>query len=391
MMDNPSSFDLIVVGGGILGAFHAYHALHQGLRVALLEKDPRPQGATTRNFGQVVPSGMDTKWQNFGRRSLEIYQDLQTQIDLSFRQQGSIYFASDEEEWTLLQELAQINQQNDYPSELRTAEECLLQYPGLRSDYVQGGLFFPQEMNVNPRVAIHRLLAFLEEQKNLSYFPATPVVAVDRSGDHCLVTDSRQNHYQAEKVIICNGSDFQFLFPNIFRQSDLSLVKLQMFSTVPQARLRIPSSILTGLTIRRYEAFRECPSYQAIKAKGPKSAFAEKWGIHILFKQEADGRVILGDSHEYAQVDQGETLSFDTHDEVNRYILQAAQEIFTLEDWTIQQTWTGCYSQCRNQDIFLHDIDEHIHIVTGIGGKGMTGSAGFSEKNIARIFNLVQH
>ena len=46
-------YDLVVVGGGVLGTFHAYHALKKGLRVALFEKDRQPQGATVRNFGQV--------------------------------------------------------------------------------------------------------------------------------------------------------------------------------------------------------------------------------------------------------------------------------------------------------------------------------------------------
>ncbi|MDE5448610.1 FAD-dependent oxidoreductase, partial [Elizabethkingia meningoseptica] len=46
-----NEFDLIVIGGGVLGTFHAYHALEKGLKVAILEKDKAPQSATTRNFG----------------------------------------------------------------------------------------------------------------------------------------------------------------------------------------------------------------------------------------------------------------------------------------------------------------------------------------------------
>ena len=45
------------------------------------------------------------------------------------------------------------------------------------------------------------------------------------------------------------------------------------------------------------------------------------------------------------------------------------------------------YSQCKTKDIFEHTIDDNIHIITGIGGKGMTGSAGFSKENITKIFN----
>lgn len=79
-----NKFDLIVIGGGILGTFHAYHALEKGLKVAIIEKDKFPQGATVRNFGQVVPSGMNTKWQSFGRESLRIYKEIQQKFDIGF-------------------------------------------------------------------------------------------------------------------------------------------------------------------------------------------------------------------------------------------------------------------------------------------------------------------
>ena len=83
--------------------------MEKGLKVAVLEKDKAPQSATTRNFGQVVPSGMDTKWQNYGRESLQIYKELQSKFDITVRQNGSAYFASNEEEVALIEELYQIN------------------------------------------------------------------------------------------------------------------------------------------------------------------------------------------------------------------------------------------------------------------------------------------
>ena len=43
-----SHFDLIVVGGGIMGTFHAYHAAQRNKSVLLLEKDNFPVGATVR-------------------------------------------------------------------------------------------------------------------------------------------------------------------------------------------------------------------------------------------------------------------------------------------------------------------------------------------------------
>ncbi len=113
-----------------------------------MEKDAYPKGATTQNFGQVVPSGMNTKWQKFGRESLRIYKKIQSQFDISIRQNGTVYLASNEEEEQLLVELRAINSSNDYESEMLTQQECLKKYPGLRKDYVVAGLFFPQEVTV---------------------------------------------------------------------------------------------------------------------------------------------------------------------------------------------------------------------------------------------------
>ena len=89
-----TQYDLIVIGGGVLGTFHAYHALKAGMKVAIIEKDKMPKSATIQNFGQVVPSGMDSKWQTYGRESLAIYKEIQSQFDISVRQNGSVYLAS---------------------------------------------------------------------------------------------------------------------------------------------------------------------------------------------------------------------------------------------------------------------------------------------------------
>ena len=155
-------YDLVVVGGGVLGTFHAYHAMKKGLKVALLEKDAMPKGATVRNFGQVVPSGMNTKWQQYGRKSLKIYKKIHAKFDISVRQEGSIYVASNDEEVQLIEELKEINRANDYTSILFTKTECLRKYPGLNEQYVKAGLFFPEEITVEPRTMIGRVHKYLK-------------------------------------------------------------------------------------------------------------------------------------------------------------------------------------------------------------------------------------
>ena len=380
-------YDLLVVGGGVLGTFNAYHALNKGLRVAVLEQSNRPQGATTRNFGQVVPSGMNTKWQNFGRESLAIYKAIQKEFDITIRQNGSVYLASNAEEVQLIEELSAINKQNEYSSTLLTKAQCLEKYPGLQADYVKAGLFFPDEVTVEPRTMIHRLQQYLVEQKRLDLFTNTKVVHLETLADQVEVTTAAGTAFYAAQVLICNGSDFKTLYPRLFAESDLQLSKLQMMQTKPQHNFELPGSILTGLSIRRYEAFYECPSFQAIKAQEDPEGLEKKWGVHMLFKQAADGSVILGDSHEYADADKIEDLGYDLNMNIDNFMIGEAKKIFDLPTYEIQDRWYGIYSQCKTQDIFLKDIGDRIHVATGIGGKGMTGSAGFAKHHLETILN----
>lgn len=380
-------YDLIVIGGGVLGTFHAYHALQKGMSVAILEKNNKPEGATVRNFGQVVPSGMDQKWQNFGKESLKIYKDIQQQFDISIRQNGTVYLASNEEEMQLIEELHQINITNEYESKLLTKEQCLKKYAGLRFDYCKGGLFFPQEVTVEPGTMIHKLHQYMTSNLGLDLFMNTTVVHTENRNDAVVATTSSGLEYKASKIIICNGSDFKILYPEIYNNSDLVVSKLQMLQTKPQNNYKLDGSILTGLTIRRYESFEECKSYQAIKENENQDSFEKRYGVHILFKQALDGSVILGDSHEYAPAKDIDSLGFDLNMDIDNFMIEEAKKIIDLPTYEIQNRWFGMYSQCKTKDIFEHIVDENIHVITGIGGKGMTGSAGFSKHNIDKIFN----
>lgn len=380
-------FDLIITGAGVLGCFHAYHASMKGLKVLLLEKDFKPQEASVRNFGQVVPSGMSQgKWQDYGRRSLEIYQSIQAKFDITVRRHGTIYLASDSTEMTLIEELGAINQKIGYSSTIYDKETCLEKYQGLRASYCTGGLFFEEELTVEPTRMIHHLIAFMKEQLLLQYKPLSFVRSVVYKGDRCIVETGSGEMFSSDHVLICNGRDFKTLYPDLFYKSDIEISKLQMMRTSPMNDFTLPGSVLSGLSIRRYESFRECPSYKKLDASEINEN-CRKWGIHILFKQANDGSIIIGDSHEYAEAKNADQLGYDINQVINDIILHEAQRMFRFPHWNIARQWNGYYSQRRGHDLFMEYADKNVLIITAIGGKGMTASAGLAEANIHKLFD----
>jgi len=383
-----NKYDLIVVGGGILGTFHAYHALKNGRKVLLLEKDNYPVGATVRNFGQIIPSGMTGVWFEYGRRGLEIYQSIQAESDISVRKNGSVYIASDEDEQTLIHELKDHYDQVGYPAEILSQKEILKRYPVIKSSYAKEAIYFPQEISVEPHLMIYRLHQYMEKK-----FPAfsirynMPVIACSSVNGGSVVTVCGDRQYQSDKVIICSGYEFKLLYPDVFKQSGLVISKLQMMRTAPLPDIPMEGNILTGLSIRRYECFEEyCPSFSQIKTPEHYTAL-KQWGIHILFKKAADGSIIIGDSHEYADVNHFDDLGFNIKQLVNELMLQEAARIVSFDVNNIATAWAGFYPQHDEKHIFEYDIDDHIHICTGIGGKGMTAGAGYAEQNIKKIYS----
>ncbi|ULQ57015.1 TIGR03364 family FAD-dependent oxidoreductase [Flavihumibacter rivuli] len=380
-------YDLMVIGAGVLGSFHAYHAARKGLNVLLLEKDHQPNEATVRNFGQVVPSGMPQgKWQEYGRRSMEIYREIQRSFDISIRENGTVYLASDNTELTLIEELTAINQQQHYHSTILSKEECLARFPGLRASYCMGGLFFPGEITIEPHLMIHQLIACLKEQYSITYKPLTLVQSIEQGSDHIKVRDNHGNTYKSKKAVICNGRDFRHLYPETFYSSDIEVSKLQMLSIAPMDGLDLPGSILSGLSIRRYESFTECPSYKKLDAANIPSSF-RKWGIHLLFKQAIDGSIIIGDSHEYADARNSDELGFHCNQEITDIMLSEAQRMFAFPEWRVTRQWNGYYAQRKHHDVFLETVEPNVHIVTAIGGKGMTASAALAEEHIHQLFD----
>jgi hypothetical protein len=57
-----------------------------------------------------------------------------------------------------------------------------------------------------------------------------------------------------------------------------------------------------------------------------------------------------------------------------------------LEQWDIDKFWCGYY-MTHPDGIFNHTIENKIHIVNGIGGKGMTCSGGYTKMNTNEIYH----
>ncbi|MBV9278714.1 MAG: TIGR03364 family FAD-dependent oxidoreductase [Chloroflexi bacterium] len=377
--------DVIVIGAGVLGAFHAYFAARKGLKVLLLERNALPNDASVRNFGMIPRTivGTEGPWAGFARASADLYRAIQREHDISVSQRGSLYIGSTALENTVLQEFAQ-RFADRYNCLYIDKGDLLARYPFIRDAYARGGLHFPGDLGLDPRVMLRRLIPYLGAL-GVEYAPETSALAVEVAGHECRVQTGRDTSFVAGHVFICSGADTATLFREVLAESGLRVCKLQMMRTVPLPGVRLSPSILSGLSIRRYPAFSSCPSYPLLQAEGVGEKLIA-YGIHLLFKQEADGSVVIGDSHHYAAPADAATFQERTDCDVNDTILAYARSMLRLPSWHMQTLWNGYYLVHDSEPIFTRTIDGRIHIATGIGGKGMATGPGFAQHSIATVF-----
>ena len=232
---------------------------------------------------------------------------------------------------------------------------------------------------------VHRVRQMLIQYQGLDFLNNTLVNHYDIKNGICNIQTADNQVFYSEKVALCSGYEFKILFPEIFKVSQMKICKLNMMQTFPLPEVKLNGNILSGLSIRRYDSFKSCPSYQNLSTPEWQKPY-QQWGIHLLFKQALNGSIIIGDSHEYADMNENSKLSFDINMEINELILKEAKRIMTLPSWNIQNYWAGYYAQAIDGGAFEHTIANKIFISTGIGGKGMTTGAGYSRKRVDEIF-----
>ena len=127
----PASADIVVIGGGIIGAAAAYFLARRGLSVALLEKGHVGCEQSSRNWGWCRRQNRDARELPLSGVALRLWDELTTEIgqDLGFRRSGLLYATDDSEqlqEWDNWRETAR---QFDVNTRMLSAAETAAAIP----------------------------------------------------------------------------------------------------------------------------------------------------------------------------------------------------------------------------------------------------------------------
>ena len=375
-----NKFDLAIVGAGIMGLAHAFHAARAGLSVAVFDRNPKAQGASVRNFGMLALNAQAPGVQLSGAlKSLKYWQEIAPQAGFELCQSGCMFVERAPEEMAVLAEFAQSAKMVEHGTSLLTASDLGRYCQVLREDRILGGLFSEQTWKVDQRQASRKIATWLKQKYDVSFYFSTDVQ--DVSLPHI---STSVGSFKAGHIILCNGDEFVSLFPDAFAKSGVTSCQLQMMRTHPQpSGWRLQPFVMGGLSMSRYSAFASCASLHdlvTMQAARFKPYLDE--GIHVIIAQEPDGSVTIGDSHAY-----GNGTELARSSKIDTLILKEATEMVILADPRISQRWLGHYAYLPNAGSIVISPEDGVTAVSQTNGQGMTHGFSIAEEVISNIMH----
>lgn len=367
--------DVIVVGAGIIGLAHAYLAAKSGSKVLVLERHPAAVGASIANFGMLWPIGQTAgKMLDIALESRRIWMEMLQASGIRHKTTGSLYIASRDDEAEVGKEFARLAPALGYQCEWLDRNEALERSPGIREDAILGALWSATEATVDPREILRQLPMFLQTVFDVQFQWGCPVLSVE-SGE----VRTPQRTWQAGRVIICSGSDFETLYPDLFSTSGLTRCRLQMMRTKAQpGEWDLGPSLAGGLTFRFYPSFRICSTLSALRQRiARETPEYDQFAIHTMVSQSSSGELTLGDSHEY-----GLAPSLFNREEIDALILRHLKTFVRAPDLTIAERWYGVYAKHFDKPYVRFHPENGVEVITGLGGAGMTLSFGVAAETL---------
>ncbi len=370
--------DLAIVGAGIMGLAHAYAAARRGLRVVVFERGGQSSGASIRNFGMIWPIG-----QPHGRMletalcSRGHWLEVLEQARLPYSVEGSLHVVYRDDEAAVAKEFAERAPALGYDCQWLNAAQVMARSQAVKADGLIGGLSSSTELTVDPRLTIAALPAFLCERFGVQFRFHCSIRSIELP-----VIESADESWSVERAIVCSGDDFESLYPSTYASSGLTRVKLQMLRTVPQpGGWRLGPALAAGLTLRFYSSFRLCATLAVLERRiAEETPEYDRWGIHGLVSQTAQGELTLGDSHEY-----GLHVDIFNKSAIDDLMLGYISQFLNAPDLTIAQRWYGVYAKHPEKPYLSLEPAPGVRIVTSPGGSGMTLSFGIAEKTLMEV------
>ena len=152
-MSRQTTYDVIVVGAGVIGCSIAYALTAAGLKTALLDREHVGAGASGANFGMVQSNDVELTYTiPMLKASKSKFEHLEDELDMSvgLRRIASLRLLTTEHQWKFSEERSKVLRQNGIPYEFVPPQRIKEIEPLVEPDHLFGATYASEQGQLNP-------------------------------------------------------------------------------------------------------------------------------------------------------------------------------------------------------------------------------------------------
>jgi len=342
---NHPTYDVVVVGAGIVGAACADEFAGRGMRVAIVDGDSVGSGATAAAMGHIVV--MDDSEAQFAltRYSQRLWQELCTELpsEVEFDQCGTVWVAADDEKMGEVWRKQKFYEQRGVPTEVLDAQTLYQLEPNLRVGFA-GGLRVLEDTVLYPPCAAAFLMNRAQKRGAKLYVGES---ATQIAHGRLWMTDGLE--VSAKFIVNAAGTGSPQIMPGV------------------ELKKRKGHLVITD----RYPGFVRHQLVELGYVKSASSSSGDSVAFNI--QPRRTGQLLIGSSRQYGA----------EHKEVDQQILarmvQRAQQYMPgLAQMSAIRIWTGFRAATPDKLPLIGPWpgDDSLFLATGHEGLGITMSLG---------------
>jgi sarcosine oxidase subunit beta len=270
--------DVIVVGGGLMGSSTAYHLSKYGVSTLLIEQGQLASGASGANFGNVQVQDAEFGFSlaltiQGAQRCAELETELD--FDLGYCKTGSLLLVENDHQQSLLSERITHLLDAGLRAELLDQAQLIELEPYLSPESVLGGLYHPDEAQLNPFKLVHAY-GLRGRAYGLEVRTHTIVTEITTQNGRVTGVNTPTAHLSAKHVVLATGAWTHHLGLTADVNIPASWVRGEAIITES-----IPPSIANAMSSASF--FEEAASSNGTV-------------VALALKQRPEGNVMLGEA-----------------------------------------------------------------------------------------------
>ena len=195
MVDIPTSAQVAIIGGGVVGASCLYHLAKSGWSDSiLLERNELTAGSTWHAAGNVPTFSTSWSVMNMQRYSTELYRGLGKAVNypMNYHVTGSIRLAHSKERMQEFERAKGMGRSQGMDLDILAVSEIKDRYPFIETHDLHGALYDPNDGDIDP-AQLTQALAKGARDLGAKVQRFTSVTGISRDGDEWIVETDKKN------------------------------------------------------------------------------------------------------------------------------------------------------------------------------------------------------